>query len=405
MSFDVISLFTPIPTDVAIAEAKVRLETDQQLTERTQLTTTDISTLLTFCLDTTEFQCKGKFYRQVHGTAMGSPVSVVVSNLVMESLENKALMTYPNPPRVYKRYVDDIACVINKADIVNFHKHLNSQDRNIQFTLERYPAEGLPFLDTLNTVNEDGSIDIAVYRKATHTDRYLNFDSHHPKQHKSSVVQTLLNRAESIPSKEQDKIKERQRVFRSLHEGNGYPKELIRSKLRRRKEKNQDKHEDKEYCGFAALPYVEGTTERIKRVLDDYNINTCVKPLCTLRQLLSKPKDNISLEKKTGVVYEIPCGDCEAVYIGETGRSLGTRQKEHQASVRLGKTETSALSKHVLSQDHEISWAGTRIVEVENCMTRRRWKEAWCIAKNENALCNRDSGRNLPANYLPLLKK
>ena len=50
VSFDVISLFTSIPTDVAIAEAKVRLETDQQLTERTQLTTTDISTLLTFCL-------------------------------------------------------------------------------------------------------------------------------------------------------------------------------------------------------------------------------------------------------------------------------------------------------------------------------------------------------------------
>ena len=70
----------------------------------------------------------------------------------------------------------------------------------------------------------------------------------------------------------------------------------------------------------------------------------------------------------------------EAVYIGETGRSLGTRQKEHQASVRLGKTETSALSKHVLSQDHEISWAGTRIVEVENCMTKR-WKEAWCTVK------------------------
>ncbi|KAK3749267.1 hypothetical protein QZH41_004959 [Actinostola sp. cb2023] len=127
-----------------------------------------------------EFQCRGKFYRQIHGTAMGSPVSVVVSNLVMEDLESRAIATYPSPPRVFKRYVDDTVCVIKSDEIDAFHNHLNSQDPNIKFTIERYSHEGLPFLDTLNTVNDDGSINITVYRKKTHTDRYLHFESHHP---------------------------------------------------------------------------------------------------------------------------------------------------------------------------------------------------------------------------------
>jgi len=119
--------------------------------------------------------------------------------------------------------------------------------------------------------------------------------------------------------------------------------------------------QEQEHCGLiATIPYVKGTTERIKRVLESYNIKTAIKPLTTLRQLLSKPKDEVPLEKKTGVVYEIPCGNCEAVYIGETGRALKTRQKEHMANVRLGKTDSSAISEHANTNNHDISWVDRR---------------------------------------------
>ena len=45
--------------------------------------------------------------RQIHGTAMGSPVLVVVANLVMEDVEQEALFTFHTPPRFWRRYVDD----------------------------------------------------------------------------------------------------------------------------------------------------------------------------------------------------------------------------------------------------------------------------------------------------------
>ena len=58
--------------------------------------------LLTLCLDATFLSFRGKVYQQVHGTAMGFPVSVVVANLVMEDVEERALDSFHSPPRFWK---------------------------------------------------------------------------------------------------------------------------------------------------------------------------------------------------------------------------------------------------------------------------------------------------------------
>ena len=165
VSFDVVSLFTSIPTDIAVSAALRRLQQDINLSGRTNLLPNEITSLLTFCLNSTEFCYNGNYYRQIHGTAMGSPVSVVVANLVMEEIECRALATFNASPRIYKRYVDDSICVINREKIHEFHQHLNQQDVNIKFTIERYADPGLPFLDTLNKVCDDGTIQVSLYRK------------------------------------------------------------------------------------------------------------------------------------------------------------------------------------------------------------------------------------------------
>ena len=80
-----------------------------------------------------------------------------------------------------------------------FHAHLNSINPHIQFTSEVESDNGLSFLDT-TTVRANGCIQVNVYQKPAHTDKYLDFYSHHPAQHKRSVVNTLLDEAEKIPS-------------------------------------------------------------------------------------------------------------------------------------------------------------------------------------------------------------
>ena len=102
VSFDVVSLFTCIPTDLAIQVAHRKLESDASLPERTSLSVDDITDLLSLCLDATFPSFRGKMYQQVHGTAMGSPVSVVVANLVMDDIEERALSTFhPPPPHIF----------------------------------------------------------------------------------------------------------------------------------------------------------------------------------------------------------------------------------------------------------------------------------------------------------------
>ncbi len=71
--------------------------------------------------------------------------------------------------------------------------------------------------------------------------------------------------------------------------------------------------------------------------------------------MLTKPKDSIPTLKKTGVVYRIPCKDCDVQYIGQTGRALGARRNEHERAVRLRRTEKSALAQHVMEFDHLIA--------------------------------------------------
>ena len=130
---------------------------------------------------------------------MGSPLSPIVANIFMENFEEEALATAPHPPSLWKRYVDD-TFVIQEEKYKNvFFQHINSLEDNIKFTAETTKADGsLPFLDTLVTPRSDGSLETKVYRKTTHTNQYLQWDSHHAINNKYSIISTLLHRARNI---------------------------------------------------------------------------------------------------------------------------------------------------------------------------------------------------------------
>ena len=93
VSYDVEALFTSVPIKPAIAIIQRKLEADKDLHLRTSMSPKQITNLLEFCLNSTYFTFQGKFYEQVDGTAMGSPISPIVANLFLEDLETKALVT------------------------------------------------------------------------------------------------------------------------------------------------------------------------------------------------------------------------------------------------------------------------------------------------------------------------
>ena len=123
---------------------------------------------------------------------MGSPVSPIVVNLYMEDLEQKIISTTPTEckPKQWKWYVDDIIDAIKRGQAEKLQDHMNKADPtgSVQFTREDEIDMSMPFLDAFFTHCDDGSIKSKVYCKATHTDQYLNFASHHLQQQKVRVV-------------------------------------------------------------------------------------------------------------------------------------------------------------------------------------------------------------------------
>ena len=68
-----------------------------------------------------------------------------------------------------------------------------------------------------------------------------------------------------------------------------------------------------------------------------------------------------SCKQPPGVVYRIPCADCERAYVRQTGRTLRQRIKEHLKAVSTFNTDTSALVEHVLTEDHHIRRLGSHL--------------------------------------------
>ncbi|XP_047994982.1 uncharacterized protein LOC125233143 [Leguminivora glycinivorella] len=103
---------------------------------------------------------------------MGSPVAPVVANIWMEHFEHKALAAPPVPVKIWKRYVDDVFCVIkgSKEEADLLLRHLNSVHRSMSFTLEMEKDRGIAFLDVSLKVGAEGMLGHSVYRKPTHTD-------------------------------------------------------------------------------------------------------------------------------------------------------------------------------------------------------------------------------------------
>ena len=98
------------------------------------------------------------------GTAMGSPVSVTVANLVMENVEQQALTSFQSEkPLFWKRYVHDTCTAIHPDLVEEFHQHISDVESSIQFTKEIQQDEQPPFLDILLTKQDDGTISTSVY--------------------------------------------------------------------------------------------------------------------------------------------------------------------------------------------------------------------------------------------------
>ena len=300
VSFDVKSLFTSVPTEDAKAAITDLLESDGNLEDRTGLTSTTVLELLKLCLLGTSFKFRETHYELTDGLAMGSPSSPVIANLFMARLEKKAFDSFATPPKVWFRFVDDVFAIVRRAVVQALLHHLNQQHPSITFTMELEAEGKLPFLD-LSVHRQDGALRTDVYRKPTHTGRYLSYTSNHPDSAKRSLVQSIFGRRKYITLGPDAVKKEEERLYADLV-ANGYPVEYIKrvakdlEKSAQRENKPPVKGQEEQYAAVCAVPYVQGLSEAVRRILAPLQIRTVFRAQQWKWQLMNGAKDSVAPE-------------------------------------------------------------------------------------------------------------
>ena len=244
--------------------------------------------------------------------------------------------------------------------------------------MEEESNRELAFLDTLLKWN-NVEISVLVYRKPTHTGQYLHYSSYDQASCKESVVSSLFNRAYSIITNKDDLHKENARIKHVLKK-NEYQESIIDKTFR----KITNNHslpqsqqltqatdiQEEEIRMSIDLPYVEGTSEKLRRILRSHKIRSTF-----YTEITCKPKDRVATEDKNNIVYEIDCSNCQAVYFGESKRSLKSRSDEYKRSVRNCDCHKNEIAKHCWEADHNFNWDQKKVTDRESRLIPRKIKE------------------------------
>ena len=135
------------------------------------------------------------------------------------------------------------------------------------------------------------------------------------------------------------------------------------------------------------VPYIHGLVEKFKKSCKNKGIQAYFKCTNTVKTLLIAPKDKDHKLQKRGIIYKCKCllTNCPEQYIGESGRTLGDRVKEH---LRV----PSPIHQHSNTTGHPVSPDCFTIVLREPQGNTRNIKEAMFIWVNDTS-CNRNIGK------------
>lgn len=372
----------------------------------------DFETLVHLCLESDSILIDGKGFKQQSGLAMGNNLAPILAIIYMNEIDCQ-IIDKTDGQVILKRYIDDYFAFILSRQISGDRllTIANSINDAIKFTIE-LPIEGqLPFLDTMVTFNpETNNFSTQLYIKPIHSNCIVPWDSHGSLASKRAILVGEINRAVSR-STDGNSRKQSLRKLTQVFARNGYPKSLITATIQHVLH-NQPRTDDSERRIYMKLPYINEDSKRralavIRRSgLNNIKIHFLNGKSSSQRFAPRKETMNCSEKCETcklgkkpnrchnkNVVYEIECLHCNKVYIGETGRTIGTRIKEH---LTMNK---QTIYKHIESHGnnaHDIPTITWRILHSSiNHEDERKCIEAFEIKKRMGNLINGCIGRTI----------
>ena len=416
-SFDVTSLYTNVQNDHALQALSEMLNTYGEAIQTYGLSKQRIMVLIKECLSCNIFRWSGNYYMQLRGLAMGQRLAPVLAICFMSKIEEPVLT---RNPLMYCRYIDD-CCIITstQSEMDECFRILNEQSEYIRFTREQ-PSEGwLPYLNAQFRISGCTTF-VKWYRKSSSKNILINARSAHPSAVKRSVLHNMFRTAEQICTGDEERTQSRQ-IALDIARLNGYDANHTRSRPH-----NTGGHIQRNNKIPLCLPFISdqvsaAVQRSIKRALLSDDIILVNIPGSNIKKKLVRnrlydrycrmeascvvcPYGNIGDCAKVGIVYQLECLSCSATYIGETGRPLAVRIKEHLAGKRRSSGVTP-LGRHRRDahggDDYEIKCT---ILAHEREIAARKILEAFWISSRNPALNNKNECLSVTNEFMPFME-
>ncbi|XP_067142361.1 uncharacterized protein [Centruroides vittatus] len=319
----------------------------------------------TYSIQSTEELINGllkEYYRQKKGIAMGSVIG----------------------PKLADNYMNKIDERISSLTVSSKHieEYANRLRKNLKFTSEDEQQNRMDFLD------------VTIKRE----ERSVSF------KNKKNVFNMELRKILNRTTQQENIDIEVKQLFKKF-QLNDYPKHILCKWYKLYLKRRFNVKNNIEDISYAKFPYVAKVFEKYKPIFKRFSICIVANQKNKMSNIISimnsenSPGDQFKI---AGVVYRMSC-TCGSpnYYIGETGRRLELRVKEHEAAIRLRRTE-SAWFLHCNKFNCNISIKNTKVLyRIENNL-ERKIVEHFCIAEHVNLL-NLNAGMVVDACWERLL--
>ncbi|XP_045460226.1 uncharacterized protein LOC123670741 [Harmonia axyridis] len=355
-----------------------------------------------------------EFYVQTFGCAMGSKLSPILSQYVMDHLLDVCIPLLSFNLIFLKKFVDDLILALPHTGIDEIQQIFNSYDPHIQFTIEREDEnKTVPFLDT-KVCRINNTIKLDWYRKNSASNKFINYQSEHPIQVKINCVKEMKARIKNIchPDLVDANLKKLYRIFQE----NSYPRGLL-NKLLYESNNNpeQPKPEPKppetaegddnrmpENTKYGSLPNIRDLTSKIKNCFKEENIKIATYNTKSISRLYSRIKDQTPTLLRSNVVYKMNCAECECTYIGHTSQWLKSRLALHKSDITKN-NQRCALTIHAVEKGHRIDFDSAEIVATQKKYNKRLILEMINIRNQKDPINKKTDVQKLSNVYTYLL--
>ena len=237
VTIDVVGLYSNIPHE------EIKTSIEEQMKEHPQFNSPPPETVVQCAdhvLSNNVFTFENKIYKQVHGTAMGTPMAPTVANLFMTSLEEKVFKDSPVPfdSEFWKRFIDDIFLLWlgSEEELDTFLTFLNTIHPTIKFT-HTSSKETVSFLD-ISISLKNGYLSTDLFTKPTDSHAYLLYNSCHPSHVKRNLPFSQFLRLRRICS-EDTQFKRRCDELENHLKSRGYSKKVIKTGRKKAESKSR----------------------------------------------------------------------------------------------------------------------------------------------------------------------